>query len=118
MNPAEDYILSKPEPWRAILIELQAVIKYTIPEVEEGYKWHLPFYSLNGKMFCFLNFRKKFVDIGFPWGIQVEIHMDQLIAGEGRKNLRSLRYHKPEDVDIEILTDILKDVASRKKNSY
>lgn len=115
MNPAEDYILSKPEPFRSMLIELQAIIKHTIPEVEEAFKWHLPFYSLNGKMFCFLNFRKTFVDVGFPWGIHISIHQDHLVAGEKRKNLRSLRYYKSKDIDVSILQDVLLSVAQLKE---
>lgn len=111
MNPAENYILSKPEPWRSILIELQAIIKHTIPEVEEAYKWNLPFYSLNNKMFCFLNFRKTFVDIGFPWGVHISIHQEKLIAGEGRKNLRSLRYTSSQEIDVIILQEILLHIA-------
>ncbi|RMB63909.1 DUF1801 domain-containing protein [Dokdonia sinensis] len=118
MNPAEDYILNKPEPWRTMLMELQAIIKHTVPDVDEAFKWNLPFYSLNGKMFCFLNFRKKFVDVGFPWGIHITVHQDKLIAGEGRKNLRSLRYHSPEEIDVEILVTILQNVAQLKKKRY
>ncbi|WP_405251475.1 DUF1801 domain-containing protein [Dokdonia sp. Asnod3-C12] len=111
MNPAEEYILAKPEPWCSMLMELQAVIKRTVPEVEEGYKWHLPFYSLKGKMFCFLNFRKAFVDVGFPKGILIQGFDDVLIAGEGRKQLRSLRYHAPEEIDVRRLEEVLKAVA-------
>jgi len=111
MNPAENYILSQPEPWRAILIELQAVIKHTVPEVEEAYKWNLPFYSLHGKMFCFLNFRKSFVDLGFPWGVLLENYQDVLVAGEKRKNLRSLRYYSPKEVDVALLQKVLLEVA-------
>ncbi|MEP0264909.1 DUF1801 domain-containing protein [Dokdonia sp.] len=112
MNPAEDYILSKPEPWRTMLIEIQAIIKHTIPEVDEQFKWHLPFYSVHGKMCCFLNFRKTFVDVGFTSGIYIDIHKDHLVGGEKRKNLRSLRYYNPEDIDITILQDVLRSAAT------
>lgn len=115
MNPAEDYIVSKPEPWRTILMELHAIIKHTIPQVEEQYKWHLPFYSVHGKMCCFLNFRKTCVDVGFPSGIFMHVHKEHLIAGENRKNLRSLRYHTLEDIDVAVLQDILKEAASLNK---
>lgn len=115
MNPAENYILSKPEPWRSMLIELQAVIKHTVPEVTEAYKWNLPFYSLNGNMYCFLNFRKKFVDVGFPWGIHLPGFDHVLVAGEKRKNLRSLRYYEPEDIDVILLQKVLLEVAALKK---
>lgn len=115
MNPAENYILSKPEPWRTLLMELQAIIKHTIPQVEEQYKWHLPFYSVHGKMCCFLNFRKTFVDLGFTSGIHIALHKEHLIAGEKRKNLRSLRYYTLEDIDVAVLQDILKEAASLNK---
>ncbi len=117
MNPAEDYILSKPEPWRSMLIELQAIIKHTIPEVEEAFKWNLPFYSLNGKMFCFLNFRKTFVDVGFPWGVRLEKYATCMVAGEKRKNLRSLRYYFQEEIDVVLLQKILLE-AARLNNRY
>jgi hypothetical protein len=107
VNPAEAYILSKPEPWRIILMELQAVIKHSLPEIEEQFKWHLPFYSIHGRMCCFLNFRKTFVDIGFTSGVHIKVHEDYLIAGEGRKNLRSLRYSCVEDINVEALRDVL-----------
>lgn len=119
MNPAEDYILSKPEPWRSMLIELQAIIKHTVPEVEEQFKWRLPFYTLSGKMFCFLNFRKQFVDVGFPWGITITIHQEHLVAGEGRKNLRSLRYYNVEDIDVKVVQEILLFLAAdRQQRRY
>lgn len=115
MNPAENYIVSKPEPWRSILMELQVIIKYTIPEVEEQYKWNLPFYSVHHKMCCFLNFRKTFVDIGFTNGVHIDIHKDHLVAGEKRKNLRSLRYYRLEDIDATVLQDILQEAANLNK---
>ncbi len=115
MNPAENYILSQQEPWRSILIELQAIIKHTIPELEESFKWSLPFYSYKGRMFCFLNFRKKFVDIGFPSGIHIEIHKDRLIAGEGRKNLRSLRYYSQDEIEVKILQEVLVNLTKVRK---
>lgn len=115
MNPAENYIISKPEPWRSMLIELQAIIKHTVPQVEEAYKWHLPFYSLDGKMFCFLNFRKSYVDVGFPWGILIEGYDDVLVAGEKRKNLRSIRYRTIEEIDVVVFQNVLRAASTVKK---
>lgn len=31
MNPAEDYILSQPEPFRSMLLHLQSVIEHRYP---------------------------------------------------------------------------------------
>lgn len=116
MNPAETYILSQPEPFRSILLELQVIIEHTAPEAELLYKWHLPFYYLNGKMFCFLNFRKRFVDLSFVYGTDLNDLYNHLIAGENRKRLRSLRYHKLKDIDAEVLIEFLKQLKVLIKN--
>ena len=116
MNPAEAYILSKPEPYRTMLLELQLLVESTVPQVELLYKWHLPFYYLEGKMFCFLNFRKHFVELSFPKGILLNDTQKMLTAGEGRKNLRSLRYYKVEDIDAEIAIGFLEQLKAILKN--
>ena len=102
MKPAEAYILSKPEPFKSMLLELQVLIAHTAPEAELLYKWNLPFYYLNGKMFCFLNFRKHFVDLSFVYGTDLKDPYGYLVAGEGRKRLRSVRYKRVEDIDAEV----------------
>ncbi|MFD2826634.1 DUF1801 domain-containing protein [Leeuwenhoekiella polynyae] len=110
MNPAENYILKTPQPYRDILLQLQVLIEHSVPEAQLLYKWHLPFYYLNGKMFCFLNFRKSFVELSFPKGVDLDDLKNNLMAGEGRKNLRSLRYHNLEDIDAEIAIGFLKQL--------
>ena len=107
MNPAHNYILSRPEPWKTMLIELRAIIKSTIPEAEESFKWGLPFYSVNGKMCCFLNFRKTFVEISFTKGVLIEGYKEFLIGGEKRKNLRSLRFQDPAQIKIKVVQHVL-----------
>tara|TARA_R110002012_G_scaffold73963_3_gene187958 strand:+ start:407 stop:751 length:345 start_codon:yes stop_codon:yes gene_type:complete len=113
MNPAENYILLKPEPYRSLLLDLQVLIEHTVTEAVLLYKWHLPFYYLNGKMFCFLNFRKTFVELSFPKGVLLDDPNNQLTAGENRKNLRSLRYYKVEDIDAEIVIGFLKQLKNK-----
>lgn len=110
MNPAQSYILEKPEPYQSIMLHLDAVITHTIPEVSLKFKWKLPFYYLGDTMFCFLNFRKKFVDVGMPYANELEDPFHVLIAGEGRKMLRSLRYHSLEEINDEQLIATLKDL--------
>ena len=112
MNPAENYILTKPEPFRSILLELQILVEHHVPEAELLYKWHLPFYYLNGTMFCFLNLRKTFVELSFPKGILLHDPQNKLRAGENRKNLRSLRYSKVEEVHGELVIEFLEQMRS------
>ncbi|UZO80834.1 DUF1801 domain-containing protein [Aquimarina sp. ERC-38] len=115
MNPAQNYIFQKPEPFQSILLHLDGIITLTIPEVTLKYKWHLPFYYLNDKMFCFLNFRKKFVDLGIPYGDELSDTSHLLIAGEGRKKLRSLQIYTVEDINDNDVIEVLTELSSLKK---
>ncbi|MAP54603.1 DUF1801 domain-containing protein [Altibacter sp.] len=109
MNPAEAYILSKEEPYRAIMLHLQLVIETTIPEADLKFKWHLPFYYLSGKnMFCYLNQSKKYVDLCFTRGAHLTKHLDVLVS-ENRKHMKSLRYFALEDIDDGVLVDLLQE---------
>jgi len=38
MKPAEEYILSQPEPFRSILLHLQILIETSFPQVELQFK--------------------------------------------------------------------------------
>jgi hypothetical protein len=115
LNPAEDYILKKPQPWQSILLELRFIILSISEEVEESYKWHMPFYNVQKQMFCFLNFRKTYVDLGIPYGIHLKQNTQHLIDGENRKMLRSLRFYTLEDVDHTIVKAVLTDAFQNLK---
>ncbi len=113
MNPAERYILEQPEPQKSILLHLQVVIKRTIPDLELQYKYKIPFYYLRGKPFCYLNVPKKqsYVDLGFWNSAHLSVHLEHMIT-EGRKVMRTLRYHSIDDIHHEILVEVLQDAAS------
>ena len=55
MNPAEEYILNQPEPYRSILMHIQVIVEHTIPKVELKYKWRIPCYYLGGRPVFYLN---------------------------------------------------------------
>lgn len=113
MNPAENYILEQKEPFRAILLQLQVLIETSIPELELKYKYRIPFYYLDGKPFCYLNVPKKknYVDVGFWSSAHLTVHQDKMVT-EGRKVMKSLRYHGLDDIDGGVLTEVLKDARS------
>jgi hypothetical protein len=116
MNPAEEYILKLPQPYREVALQLQLLIESNFPELLLKFKWRLPFYYLNEQtMFCFINYRKTFVDLGMPYGDQL-MPADYLIAGENRKSLRSLRYKNIEDIDTNILLSTLQELKSLRLN--
>ena len=119
MNPAENYILNQPEPYRSILLHLQMMIESTLPEVELKYKWNIPCFYIGKSPICYLNasHKKQFVDIAFWNSARLTKHLTVLIS-EKRKVVRSLRYFTLEDINNAILTDVLKDAYSVRQNGF
>ena len=99
------------------MMHLQILVETAIPEVQLKYKWRLPFYYLDDKtMFCFLNFRKKFVDLGMSYGNELSNQHGVLIAGEGRKMLRSLRFSTLEDINDKVVIETLQELKEIRLN--
>lgn len=119
MNPAEQSILDQPEPFRAILLHLKAVIEHTVPEAQLLYKWRMPCFYLHGKqMFCYMHQSKEYVDLGFWNAAHFTKHTGQLLS-ENRKRIKSLRYRTLQEIDEAILRDILMEAYSvRDKKFY
>ena len=114
MNPAEEYILNQPEPFRTILLQLQSLIEQSIPGVSLKYRYRIPFYYLNGRPFCYLNRARDYVDLGIPHAYRLTRHIS-LMESRGRKTVKSLRYRKAEDIDSGVLLEVLEDM--RQQNS-
>jgi hypothetical protein len=108
VNPAEDYILKQEEPFRSILLHLQVVIETTLPQVELLYKWKVPFYYIGKAPICYLNVTKGYVDVGFWAGRHFTQHLD-ILVGDKRKYVKSLRYWRLDEIDHQVLTDILQE---------
>ena len=119
MNPAEEYILRQPEPFQSIVLQLQLLIEQTIPSAKLLFKYRIPFYYLNGKRpFCYVNCTNGYVDLGFWNAAHLTVHTDCMIS-EGRKQLKSLRYFTPEDIDHDILVAVLRNAYEvRDKKFY
>ncbi len=110
MNPAEQYILNQPEPYRSILMHLVAAVKATLPEAVLLYKYKIPYYYLKAKPFCYLNVSKNYVDLGFSNGVKITIHSNILVS-ENRTVVRSLRYRSLDDIDEVVLKEVLLNAA-------
>ena len=119
MNPAEDYILNQPEPYRLILVHLQVIIEKTIPQVDLKYKYRIPFYYIESKPCCYLNVPKKkgYVDVGFWNAAHLTVHLDQLTTA-GRKMMKSLRYTSLEEIDEKVLIEVLRDAYAVRDKSF
>ncbi len=108
MNPAENFILNKTEPYRSMLLHLQMVIEHTLPDVELKFKWKVPFYYVGKRPVCFLNQSKDYVDVGFWNAAHLTVNIDQLTTAN-RKMMKSMRYKSLEEINDQILVEILQD---------
>lgn len=119
MNPAEEYILNQPEPFRSILLHLKSVIESVIPEVDMKYKWSIPCFYNGKHPICYLNASQKngYVDIAFWNSAHLTKHIE-LMATEDRKVVKSLRYTTLEDINDEILIEVLQEADSLKEKGF
>ena len=117
MNPAEEYILNQPEPFRSMLLHLQSVIVLTIPKVELKYKYRIPFYYLEGRPFCYLNQSKGYVDVGFWHAKHLTIHLGKMTTA-GRKMMKSLRYKSLEHINDKVLVEVLLDAYAVRNKKF
>lgn len=108
MKPAEEYILNQPEPYRSILLHVQAVVELSVPDIKLLYKFKIPFFYYKNKPFIYLNasHKKQYVDVAFMKGYDLTLHQDQL-KGEGRTLVKSLRYKSLEEIDNDVLVELI-----------
>ena len=84
MNPAENYILNQPEPFRSMLLEAQVLIEQSLPEFDLHFKWRLPMYYSQGCPICYLNVTKGYLDICFWVRPDFKVHLQTMVS-ENRK---------------------------------
>ena len=119
MKPAEEYILTRPEPFKSILLHLQIIVESTVPSAELKYKWKIPVYYLGKKPLCYFNasLKKGFVDVAFWTSEDLSKFKNQLIT-ENRKVVKSLRYFSFEEIKEEVLIEILEIINHSNKNGF
>ncbi|MDT0540463.1 MULTISPECIES: DUF1801 domain-containing protein [Croceitalea] len=119
MNPAEEYILSREEPYRSILLHIKAVIEMVISEVDMKYKWNIPCFYAGKQPICYLNasYKGKYVDVAFWNSSHLTKHIE-LMVSQDRKVVKSLRYTSLQEIDDVILAEVLKESYALKANGF
>lgn len=117
MNPAEAYILKQPEPYKSILLQLQAIVEAVAPNTELLYKWRLPFYYCNGIPLCYFNQSKDYVDLAFWHGERFEEYKEHYVT-ENRKTVMSLRYKSVDDIDDKVIVYVIKQQLKINTNPF
>mgnify|MGYP001024875639 CR=1 FL=1 len=117
MRPAEAYILRQPQPYREILLELQAFVEQKLPAVSLEFRYRIPFYYLSEKPFCYLNQSGDYVDLGFYRGYLLTRHPDKM-ESRGRKMVASLRYRHLGEIDFRVLEEVLEEAVELQNKPF
>jgi hypothetical protein len=119
MNPAEDYMLSKKEPFRSILLHVKAVIEVVIPDIDLKFKWNIPCFYAGKSPICYLNVppKKNYVDVCFWNSAHLTKHLELMVT-EKRKVVKSLRYFSLEEIDDNVLVAVLEEANSLKNEGF
>jgi hypothetical protein len=107
LRPIDSYFLQHDEPVRSCLQFLREhILKHDV-NVSEAWKYRMPVYCYNQKMFCYLWTHKKYHQpyIGFVEGKQLN-HKDLII--EKRARMKILLLDPNKDLPLETINNILR----------
>ena len=112
MTELEIFYESQPEPNRSCFLFLKQFILKQNPLFEEKWKWKLPFFYYNKKPFCYLWINKK---TNLPYVCFVRsLHIDRPELKLGtRKQMKALTIVPDEDINIELLSYIIKESLTK-----
>ena len=111
LSPINNYFLQQDEPAKSCLQFLREHILKQSANITETWKYSMPFYCCNGKMFCYLWVHKKYHQpyLGIVEGNR--IHHPDLIV-EKRARMKILLLDPAEDIPIKKIDGILKELMS------
>jgi hypothetical protein len=111
LRPLDEYFLKKDEPVKSCLQFLRENILEQDKNITEAWKYGMPFYCYNGKMFCYLWVHKKYGQpyLGIVEGNKIK-HPDLLT--EKRTRMKILLIDANKNIPIKKINAILKEVLS------
>jgi hypothetical protein len=111
LRPIDDYFLHQEEPTKSCLLFLRQFILQKDSHITEAWKYGMPFYCYNGKMFCYLWVHKKYHQpyIGIVEGNRIN-HPDLLV--EKRARMKILLIDPTKDLPKSKINSILKTVLA------
>lgn len=114
-NPFDDYFLGQPEPTQSCLLTLRKLILASDKDVTTAWKYGMPFFSYQGKMFCYLWVHRKhnLPYIGFVEGTRLS---DPDLLEEKRARMKILLVDPKKDIPIRKVGRILKEALSLYKS--
>jgi hypothetical protein len=107
LRPIDNYFLQQDEPVKSCLLFMRNHIQNFDKNITEAWKYGMPFYCYNNKMFCYLWVHKKYKQpyIGIVNGKLIN-HPDLII--EKRARMKILLLDATKDLPLKKINDILK----------
>ena len=107
LSALENFFSQQPEPIRSCLLFLRVHIKQFDTQISEEWKYGMPFYCVDTKMFCYLWIHKKhgLPYIGFAEGRQLD-HPDLIV--EKRARMKILLVNPEKDIPLKTINLLLK----------
>lgn len=111
LSPIDDYVLQKEESIKSCLQFLREHILKQNANITEAWKYGMPFYCYNKKMFCYLWVHKKYRQpyIGIVEGNNIS-HPDLVM--EKRARMKILLIDPAKDIPLKKVDAILKAVLA------
>lgn len=107
LTQLDNFYLQKDEPTRGCLLALKDIILKQDENISAEWKYGMPFFCYNGKMFCYLWVHKKHHQpyIGIVEGQRFD-HPGLII--EKRSRMKIMLFEADKDLPVDMITDILK----------
>ena len=87
---------------------MREVILHNNEDIEEHFKWRIPFYKYNKKGLCYLNVNPKgIIEMGFVQGRFLKDD-ENLLESQHLKQIRHLKFSNIDTIDFEAVDDFLK----------
>ncbi len=115
LRQLDEFYLNQPEPNRSCFMALRDIISNFDKGITQEWKYKLPFFYHNSKMFCYLWQDKKTTHpyIGFTDGHL--LNHPALFQGD-RKRMKILPINPEKDIPLKVLTDILHAAVALRKS--
>ena len=106
LTALDNFYWDQEEPNRGCFLALKEIILGLDEGMTPEWKYKLPFFYLNGKMFCYLwkDKKTKIPYIGIMGGYKLE---HPSLIQEGRKFVKLLHVDPNKDLDIELISEIM-----------
>ena len=106
MREIDHFYENQEEPLKGCFLALRSILSVAHPAITEEWKYKLPFFYLNKKMFCYLWKDKSTQDAYVSFADGFRLNHPALESGD-RKRFKIYRINPAEDINIVELNEII-----------